>query len=261
MKKGLQWSGDYILENGDDFFKLLPYLYTPLVGKWKIVLLELTIADARRVIDCQNIPNDVEVEMYLPMEDLERLELERPHLVVEKVSPYDVFMQLIAQLPVIVDPNASSAIYHRAGPDPDNLKTALNDVMQVCDGERITLQDVNKVLLDNRRVYASDVVRAFIGPRTIRNRWYWVEKLVEELGNDIAYYAVRKYIRQLLLNKNKYMLNQEVEKRFEREVAEIDAYTIAHAYTTFCKYDNPKLFYPALLSLERRNHARFNSTR
>lgn len=261
MKKGLQWSGNYILENGDDFFKLLPYLYKPLEGDWKVVILEPSIADARRIIDCQDIPECLEVEVYLPREDLEVLELERPTMVIEKLSPYDAFLRMIAALPVIVDPNAASAIYNRAGPDPDALKTALNDIMQVCDEDHIMLKDVNKILLDNRRVYASDVVRAFIGPRNINHRWYWVEKLIEELGNDVAYYSVRKYIRRLLVNKNKYMLNEDVAKQFERDVKEIDSYTIAHAYTVFCEFDKPSLFFAALNRLERRNHASSYSTR
>lgn len=207
----------------------------------------------RKVFDAQ-IPECVNLRVYADANDIAQFSLERPDIKTEKVSNYTLYQELFKDIDVTFDPKAVSEIYQRAGPDIDNLKTALSDVLEVCNGNAVTMADVNKVLLPNRRVFASDVIRAFIGPRSVPYRWSLLNRLREDLGDDYAYYTLRKYIFRLLSNKNKYLINEEVAQRFERDVKGIDALTIDYAYSLFMEYNSPKLLSAIFFKLERRRH-------
>lgn len=187
--------------------------------------------------------------------DLEQYQLEKPSVHIEKVSSYDAYIALFTDIADIVfDPKAVSEIYKRAGPSIDKLKEALASCIEISDGVKVTLKDVDKVLLPNKRVYASDIVRAFLRARDVKYRWSLVDRLVQDLGTDFAYYSIRKYIYNLLTNKDKYLQNETVVERFQRDIESIDALTIVHAYTTFMEYNKPALLYAALYTIERRNY-------
>ena len=251
MKKGQSYSGDYILEDGESFDALLPYLYPRIDGEWKVVIIDPDIKTLRHLYTL-TIPTCVDLRVYADGTDISQFALEKPDLQVTKVSSYALYEELFKDISVVFEPRAVSEIYNRAGPDIDNLKTALSDVIQVSNGEYVTMADVNKVLLPNKRVYTSDIVRAFIVDPRIKYRWSLANKYVEELGQDYAYYALRKYVFNLLKYKAKYLRNEDIPQRFQRDVTEIDAFTIDYAYSLFCEYSKPTLLPAVLYKLERR---------
>ena len=254
LRKSQTLTGHYILTGSDEFLQLLPYLYGKLEGTWEITVIADGIKDIR-AITAATIPKCVNVLLLADIADLEQYQLEKPDLKVEKVSPYDAYLALFTDIDGIVfDPKAVSEIYKRAGPSIDKLKEGLAACIEVSDGVKVTIKDVDKVLLPNKRVYASDVVKAFLKERNVPYRWSLVDKLVTDLGQSFAYYSIRKYIYNLLVNKDKYLQNETVAERFERDIEHIDALTIAHAYITFTTYDKPELLYAALYILERRNY-------
>lgn len=228
-------------------------MYHKLEGTWEICIIDPSIKEMRRIFDTQ-LPECVNLRVYADMNDINQFTLERPDVKTEKVSNYTLYQELFKDISATFDPNAVSEIYQRAGPDIDNLKTALSDVLEVSNGNHVTLNDVNKVLLPNKRVYANDVMRAFIGPKTIPYRWSLLNRLRDELGDEYAYYTLRKYIQRLLVNKNKYLINEDVAQNFERDVKDIDALTIDYAYSLFMEYNSPKLLSAIFFKLERRRH-------
>lgn len=207
----------------------------------------------RKIFDAQ-LPECVNLKVYADTNDINQFTLERPDVKTESVSNFTLYQELFKDISITFDPKAVYEIYHRAGPDIDSLKTALSDVMEVCDGTHVTMNDVNKVLLPNKRVYANEVVRAFIGPKNIPYRWSLLNHIRDDLGDEYAYYALRKYVQNLLVNKNKYLINEDVAQNFERDVKDIDALTIDYAYSQFMVFDSPKLLSAIFFNLERRRH-------
>lgn len=246
-------SGDYVLEDADSLLSLLPYLYPKIEGIWEITVLDIPIRDLRRILDAA-VPEHVVLSIYVDRNDLEVFRMERPNLRVESLSPYEQYLQLFKDISIIFDPKAVSEIYKRIGGNLDLLKKALQDVIDVSNGEKVTIDDVNKVVIGNKRTYASDVMRAFLGMNRVPYRWSIANRFTNELGRSHAYYSLRRYVYGLLDAKDKYLNNQDVPDRFKREVEAIDGFTIDHAYCTFMEYDKPQLL-PAVLSiLERRNY-------
>ena len=251
MRKGQSYSGDYILEGGDEFDELLPYLYPRIVGTWKVTIIDPSIKVLRHIYTL-TIPACVDLLIYADSADISQFQLEKPQLEVTNVSAYSLYQELFKTIDVVFEPKAVPEIYNRAGPDIDNLKTALSDVIQVSNGEYVTLDDVNKVLLPNKRVYTSDVIRAFLGSTKLPYRWSTARRYIEELGQDHAYYALRKYVNNLLKYKAKYLCNEDIPQRYQKDVTEIDAFTIDFAYGVFCEYNKPALLPAVLYKLERR---------
>lgn len=242
-----------MLENSDDFFALLPYLYPKIQGEWEIAVIDPTIKELRKIYET-TIPDSLKVNIYADQTDISQFALERPEIQTQKVSNWTLYQELFKSIDVMFEPKAVHEIYQRAGPAQDNLKQALTDVIEVSNKRVVTMDDVNKVLLPNKHVYANEVIRAFIGHKTVPWRWSLLDKLREELGDDYAFYAMRKYVRALLTNKDKYLRNEEVAKNFERDVKEIDALTIDYTYAQFTLLDKPCLIPAIFFNLERRRH-------
>ena len=254
MRKGQHWQGDYILEDSKSFFDLLPYLYPRIEGRWEICVIDPTIKELRQIFDTQ-LKDCIDLKVYADQSDINQFLLERPDINTEKVSNYTIYQDLFKTIDCAFDPKAVSEIYQRAGPDIDNLKVALEDVIKVSNGSYVTMTDVNKVLLPNKRTYANEVIRAFIGSKNIPYRWSLLNRIREELGDEYAFYSMFKYVRKLLVNKNKYLINEEVPKQFEKDVKEIDALTVDYTYALFMQYNSPTFLPAIFFKLERRRHS------
>ena len=244
---------DYFFEHADDYFDVLPYLYGKIIGKWYIMVLADNIKEIRHIFNV-GVPEDVTVDVLTDQSNIEQFLMEHPDTRVAALSPYEMYMELFRDIgDIIFDPKAVSEIYKRAGPNIEELEKALQQVIQTSDGIKVTMQDVDKVLLPNKRVYASDIARAFLHMRECPWRWQLVDRFINDLGQDFAFYSVRKYIQQLLQNKNKYLHNETVAERYARDVQTVDAFTVIHAYATFTKYNKPAMFRAVLRELEGRN--------
>lgn len=251
-------NADYVFEHVDDYFEVLPYLYSKIEGKWNIVVMAESIKEIRHIFEVPPA-DDVTVDILTDSANIEQYALERPSVQIENISPYEQYLNLFKDIDYVVfDPKAVSEIYHRAGPNIENLEKAVKEVISVSDQTKVVMADVDKVLLPNNRIYASDIMRIFLRMRNCNYRWSMVDRFISELGISYAYYSLRKYVSGLLTNKNKYLHNETVADRYKREVESIDALTIAHAYSLFMTYTKPPLLRVILYELERRNLTNVN---
>ena len=98
-----------------------------------------------------------------------------------------------------MDDKAMRELYYRAGPKEESLRAALNELM---DYPIITMREINKHFAPVTRVYANQVVRAFL-LGSYKKAWAMLSMLERELGSTIAFYAMRKNIRRVFAEKCK----------------------------------------------------------
>lgn len=248
MTKDLKVSNaDYVFDKSDKFLALLPYLTHKLVGDWYIVLVEPKLELVRNILDLNSIPEYVKLELLIEPSLLSQLMLERPSLAVKKLSVWETYQSMIAALDRIIDPKAVGEIYHRVGPNKEALREALELLCEKVQDRKIISKDVRLYISDNRRVYANQVVKAFL--LKDKKRWDIFREYEYDLGTNIAFYAMRKYVRKLLNEKNKYLRNEDTKDRL---VQEVDAFTINHAFYTFELANNPMQLIPVLHAIENR---------
>lgn len=235
---------DYILEDKDRLLKLLPYLVPKLEGVWYVALIEPTLETVRMFLNTNIVQDHIKLDIYLDRSSLEQILLEYPSLSVKELTPWEVYQQIISRFPVPMDSKAMREIYFRVGPKREALEEALDKFKEL---DYVTVRDVDKLYVPRRRIYARQVAQAFLTKD--KNRWKKYCALEQELGISIAYYAIRKYIRKLFKEKDKYLNNKETT---DKMVDKIDVYTIIHAYYLFSQSTDYHQL-PALLScIERR---------
>lgn len=223
---------DYIIEKPEKLLDLVPYLNKKIEGEWKIALLLPPIKFARRLTDDNIVPEYVQLSVYLERGVSEQLCSERPQLVVKQKTAYERFMDSIGEKQISITPKAAQELYHRVGTHKDKLDEYLVMLSEENEGREITQDVIRKQIPDERKVYASDVLLSFLVKD--RNRWKKYNALVLNLGQEYAFYALRKYSNKLLHDKNRYLRNEDTEVR---GIDKIDGFRISQAYILFntCK--------------------------
>lgn len=245
-RKDMDFSAyDYIFDDITKFETALPFLYPKLEGSWDIMLVEPRLSNIRTYLDTAIIPSYLHLVITVESSQLERLYLERPQLVEKEKTSWDVYMELIKKFPVPMADKAMREIYYRQGPKEEDLRAALNELL---DYPIITLREVNRHFAPSNRVYASQVVRAFLLGR-YKHAWRMLSTLETELGNAVTFYAMRKNVRHIFAEKSKYLKNEDTRERLAEMV---DGYTILLLYWLFESAKSPNQLYPLLLQFERR---------
>lgn len=219
---------DYLFEDPAKFMALVPYLRPKIEGDWKIAIIEPPIKFVRQIADTEFVPEYVTLELYLEKNVAQQIMLEKPKLIVKQKTAYEKYMDLIADTKVLIDPKAAKELYRRVGTNKDKIPDYLLELSEKAENGQVTVNMVRTHVVDERKVYASEVLLAFLA----RDRWRWKKynDLVEELGTRYAFYAIRKYAGKLLVDKNKYLRNEDTEIR---GIDKIDAFRINQAFVLF----------------------------
>lgn len=248
MEKNLKISNaDYIFDKSDKLLNVLPYLYKKILGDWYIVLLEPKPEIVRQFLDTEVIPEYVKLEIFMEPNQLEQLMLERPNMAIKKLSAWEKYQELIACTDILLDQKAVSEIYRRVGTNTKSLEEALNTLKEKVGTEVVTVKHVRLYIQDNSRVYTNQVVRAFL--LDDKDAWKLFYIYEKELGEEIAFYAIRKYLRKLLKEKNSYLTNGEYK---DRSVEQIDAFSIMRAFHLFETAKSHRQLIPILIKLQTK---------
>lgn len=232
---------DYMFTKTEDFTSLLEVLTPKFQGTWSIILLDPDIKGAKPLLEDGAVPTFVECSIYMPQNKLDVLSLAKPKEEQVNDSSWDTYMRLIGDTDVDVDISAAKLLFKVCGPDIETLEQALQLLQKYCDNT-ITVQDVKKHFVSTSRIYARDVLIAFM--TRDRHRWYKYQEFEKELGPSYAYNAMYKSIKSMLLAKAQYLKDLEATARY---LAKIDAMSIDYAYMLFatstCYQQLPAILY------------------
>lgn len=245
-KKDMDFTAfDYVFEDVNQFEAVLPFLLPKLEGAWYIMLVEPKLSYIRTYLDTSIIPAYIHFTITVEQNQLEQLYLERPQLVGKEKTSWDIYMDFIKEFPVPMDDKAMREVYYRRGPREEDLRAALAELV---DYPTVTLREINRHFAPVNRVYANQVVRAFLLGR-FKQAWKLLSLLEFELGSTAAFYAMRKNTRRIFESKHRYLQNEDTK---ERLVEIVDGYSIVLLYWLFESAKSPRQLYPILLMFERR---------
>lgn len=255
MVKLLQYSrktkipdGDFVLDKVDKLFDIVGNLTPKFEGNWVFVLIDPKIKFAKELIENTALPDWVDFYVLLPLKKLENVVLDYPQLQPKTRTKKEEFDDILSGLNHILAEDAKKYLLASVGYNIDELRDVLTKLDTECTSDRITLKQVKGSVQYTRRVYASNVMDAFLKGEP--NRWKLYETLVHDLGDNYAYNACYKYIRTLLSEKQDYLNNLDVKNY---AVKTIDAPSICFAYTLFVNTRNAKDLYTILYCIENRS--------
>lgn len=238
---------DYVVEKQSDLEDILQVLTPKFEGRWEIIVMDAKIKYVKEVLSKDDSPDWLTIHFYLNKAKLNEVIMVHPNFAPREKTRKEVFDELVASMKHLLDESARRALFKALGSNPEELRDVVEKLDKECKGVNISLKDVQSVVNYSKKVYASEVVNAFL--LCERNRWKLYEKLVRELGQEYAYNAINKYVRNLLKDKNGYLSNLEVKNRI---VSKVDAPLICYAYVIFSNTTNYKQLYCAMYSLENR---------
>lgn len=246
-KKSKFPEADYILDKPEMFFSLLEVLTPKFKGNWEIVLVDPKLKEVKSLID-NGIPEYINCTIMLVQAKLDNVVMDHPTLAPKTLSPKDEYKEMISSLKHVMEDRAMWMLYNAMGPNMQLLQEALDKLDAECEELYITVKQVQQTFAVSKRVYASDVLRAFLIHD--RYRWFKLNTLTKELGEEYAYYAIYKQVRELLADKNKYLHNEDVKNRL---VGTVDAPLICYAYVLFANSNSWRNLHGVLHDLEERN--------
>lgn len=245
--KGKIPDADYVLDKTDHFLEILNVLTPKFTDKWLFVLLDPKISFVKDLLNNNSVPDWVDVLVFTSDKKIDTICLEFPKLQPRKVTKRETFDEVIAGLKHLVDATAQKTLYKAYLSNP----TETVETLQKLDAEErssITLRDVQKNFILDRKVYASEVIDAFLLKET--NRWAKYQFILKEIGMEITYYAMYKYVKKLVVNKNSYLQNQDVKLY---SVKKIDAPLIAYAFLLFTNSSSYKQLPAIMYALDNRS--------
>lgn len=235
---------DYVFEKLDEFQSVLPYLLPKLEGTWHIMVIRPGLEFIRTCLTTSVIPSYLQVLLTVEKELLEKLYLEFPQMEKKEKTRWERYLDLVAQFPSTMDPRAMREIYRRVGPDTEALRGALDTLIQY---PHISMQQVNRHFAPVYRVYGGQVVQQFLLKQHSK-AWKSLAVLESELGTPFAFYTIRKYIRKLFQEKQRYLRNEDTSDFL---VSRIDGYSIIILYWWFETATNPNQLHAIFDLFER----------
>lgn len=243
-------NADLCLEDVSVLYKLLDNLSPKIEGKWEIQIINPTIKDCKQLLDNKNIPEWLNITVYIQAKKMEQVCLEFPEYMPKQVPFKAQAEELLMGVQHLIDKNAFRTLVDAFRGNLPDLQRTLTELDESCTGSRITLKDVQSKVNYTRPVYASDVMNSFLLQE--KQRWSLLNKLVQNLGSSYAYNALYKYVKTLLNQKAKYLNNEDVELRV---IKRIDAPSICYAYTIFSISRNHNQLYGIFQVIDNRCQA------
>lgn len=239
---------DYILEKTDKLFDIISLLTPKFEGKWEFILIDPKIKVIKELLSSRMIPEWIDINVYTTQKKIDEIVLEYPEYIPKQKTRKEMFNEVIATVNHVIDEAAKKALYAALSNKPSELQETLTKLDKECKGTSITLKQVQSVVNYTKRVYASDVLNAFlIGDA---RRWKLYNSLERELGTEIMYYAIRKQVHLLLQAKEDYLRNKDVKQFI---VKRLDAPLICYTYVLFANSTNYNQLYGLMYSIEHRS--------
>lgn len=239
---------DYVFDKTDKLMDLINLLTPKFNGNWEIIIIDPKIKYVKGLLENKTIPEWITISIYLVSKKLDMIILEYPSYSPKDKTKKDLFAEMLTSLDHIIDEHAKNLLFKAMSNNMLELQKTLIKLDSECTSEKITVKQVQGAVNYTKPVYASEVINAFILRDT--RRWDLYQKLVKEVGMEIAYYACYKQVKELLHSKEKYLHNEDVKQFI---VKRIGAPIICYAYVLFINSTNHNQLYGLLYALDNRN--------
>lgn len=234
MKKGTKFPDfDYLIEKEEKLDGVINVLTPKFIGQWVIILVEPRISFTKDLIDKALTPDWIDMHIYLNKKSLDSVVLEHPDMFPKRSNWKDEFSRCVAQVTNLLSVDASKVLYNAFRNNAVELETTLKQLDEECIGGRITLKQVKQTVNYTKIIYASTVIDAFLLKQ--KNRWSLYYQLVHNIGLQISYFAMYKYVKALMLDKNSYLHNEDYRNRI---VSRVDAPLISYVFILFVNSNN-----------------------
>lgn len=223
-----------VCENFKDVCKCIDnFIIPPIGGNWNICFIEASYQDVEKLKEKQ-FPNFIDITVFASEEVIKSQGIR-----IEVKSKWEQYLDYIATYPKVIENKAMKDIYYGMNQDLDSIFIILDKFADDPDITTITTQTIRNYISYESSIYPSDVVCSILcykrnfkdfSKYNKRNPVRYIINLEQLLGKAYAFYAVRKYVKQLAELKLKYLNGKEIKGNFVQKnlIKVIDIYEIIY---------------------------------
>ena len=195
---------DYVFKTFEAFYKIADLLTVPLTGRYVICVITDKQDEITEFVKKQNLYEHLIVNIYAPATLINYMVMYNNRLKVDdKESPFDTFQELISKYNLLLEKNLISLFYASIEHDFSSMESAVRlTVNEFGKNTVVTEKMLGSLFILNKTVYPRQVLLSYL--RCDRWRASKLKKCVESVGEQVAFYACRKNIKDIFDAKINY---------------------------------------------------------
>lgn len=195
----------YRFKGFDEFYELTKYIHVSIYGAYYVNIVS---DDYDAIVQFINQSESYKsIFIYIEIDEalLNYLVLAKPGVsLLGGQSNYEMFKDLIGKHNVLFDKNVIDKVYYAIGHSYEEMEEALLLIKDTYpDSKVITLDQVSRLFVIETLIYPRSVLIMYL--RLDRGRERDLDKCIENFGNDIVLYSMRKTLRKFLKEKIAYL--------------------------------------------------------
>lgn len=230
-KKNIQYAYyDYTFKNFDDFYKIASLLTLPLIGVYKICIINNEKEEIIKFIKRESDFFSLQIDIYSEQKVIDYVVQYNPSVrVVGTESDYDKFLKLISEREILFDKYCIYRLYQSIEHDVAYMVEALDTIIQEYGKKTlITLDMLSQLFVINDVVYPSQVLRKFL--EQDKRRYKLLNMCISQIDNDIIVGSTVKEIKRLLSGKANYFKTSTIT---DDRIKTINTKNLLLAYKVF----------------------------
>ena len=217
------------------------YIVPPFGGVLRVCILFAAYKEILQLKQAQKA-DFIEVTVYTKAEILTTLNVDQKPL-----TKWEIFQQYLTTYPTYIDTKLCRKAY-KLIPNVMEILDSLKDVPCITD------KHLAPYYVYEHKVYPIDVVCSILTYKRVitgfekyykRKPVLFINSLIEALGNDYAYYAVRKLIKELYAAKLQYIKDGSINLKSKYAaslIQNIDVFEFTYLYSLIMYYTGTSLY-------------------
>lgn len=219
FKKKLQY-GDYhyVFKSFGDFYPIASRLTLPLVGVYKICIINNEVEEITAFIKRENDFFSLQVDIYSEQKVIDHILKYNPSAKVSgSESDYERFLRLISERGILFDKYCIYRLYSSIEHDVAYMIEALDLIVQEYGKKNlITLDMLSQLFIINDVIYPSQVLRKFLAQD--KKRYKLLSMCMSQMDNDVIVGATVKEIKRMISVKANYFRTSTTDDERTRTV-------------------------------------------
>lgn len=227
-KKATYPDTNYVFKDFKSFYEIAEFLSVPIFGKYTIVIKTEDVSQISEFLEVEQSYAEFVIYIYTSQAVIDYLALRKSTLKVEdRKSEYNTFIELIKKHEILFAKGVDDILYKSITHEYDEMDNTLLKIKVEYGSREVTERMLEELVVLNKVIYPRQVLMSYL--RLDRWRLQKLRKCVEQMGNDVVFWSIRKTLKEMIKSKAQY-LKSGIDNR---GIKYVNSNNLAYMYRTF----------------------------
>lgn len=203
-KKATYPDTNYSFKDFKGFYEIAENLDVPIFGKYAVIIKTEDVEQITEFINNEQRYSEFVVYIYTSQAVIDYMSLRKPDLKVDSgKSEYQTFVELIKKHGILFSKGVDDLLYKSIEHSYEEMDNVLLRIKVEYPNTEITEKLLEQLVVLNKVIYPRVVLMAYL--RQDRWRLQKLRKCVEQMGNDIVYWSIKKTLKKMITDKTQYL--------------------------------------------------------